>query len=95
MHLIFICTNNDEVQECRQVIQKELENHHISARMEIPYNSFVVSLELNNKEFIFDLENAKRKLYAMKDFGEDPYMTDFISDVFEYLSFVPTMECTE
>jgi len=95
MHLIFICTNNDEVQECKQVIQKELGNHHISATIEIPYESFSVLLKLNNQEFIYDLENAKRKLYAMKNNGEDPYMTDFISDVFEYLSFVPVMECTE
>ena len=51
-------------------------------------NGPAVYLEVDNFAYFTDIETSKEKMYKM----ENRYMTDFISEVKENLSFVPTIE---
>ena len=51
-------------------------------------NGPAVHLEVDNFVYFNDIETSKEKMYNM----ENRYMTDFLSEVKENLSFVPTIE---
>ena len=51
-------------------------------------NGPAVHLEVDNFVYFNDIETSIEKMYKM----ENRYMTDFLSEVKENLSFVPTIE---
>lgn len=99
MTFAFWCKNEEELKECSSVVCKEVENHGITSQVEIPYDkipytcNYILVLKVSAVDFFNDLEKAKTKLYEMIKNKEPAYMTDLISDIQEYLSFVPTIKC--
>ncbi|MBQ0052761.1 MAG: hypothetical protein KBT11_11990 [Treponema sp.] len=52
----------------------------------------VLEITVPNDLYFEDMEKAKSKMYEAKNNGVEPYMKDFISDLQENLSFVPTIK---
>ena len=52
----------------------------------------IPELSIQNDLYFNDIENAKTEMYESKNNGDEPYMKDFISDLQENLSFVPTIK---
>ena len=94
MKFKFIFKNEDEWKELKNIVKAE-DIKAFPAEMIYRFcenyasrNGPAVYLEVDNYVYFNDIETSKEKMYKM----ENRYMTDFISEVKENLSFVPTIE---
>ena len=94
MKFKFIFKNEDEWKELKNIVKVEAikafppEAIYRFCENYASRNGPAVYLEVDNYVYFNDIETSKEKMYKM----ENRYMTDFISEVKENLSFVPTIE---
>lgn len=94
MKFKFIFKNEDEWKELKNIVKVEAvkafppEAIYLFCENYASRNGPAVYLEVDNFVYFNDIETSKEKMYKM----ENRYMTDFISEVKENLSFVPTIE---
>lgn len=94
MKFKFIFKNEDEWKELKNIVKVEAvkafppEAIYRFCENYASRNGPAVYLEVDNFVYFNDIETSKEKMYKM----ENRYMTDFISEVKENLSFVPTIE---
>ena len=94
MKFKFIFKNEDEWKELKNIVKSEAikafppEAIYRFCENYASRNGPAVYLEVDNFAYFTDIETSKGKMYKM----ENRYMTDFISEVKENLSFVPTIE---
>ena len=94
MKFKFIFKNEDEWKELKNIVKAEVvkafppEAIYRFCENYASRNGPAVYLEVDNYVYFNDIETSKEKMYKM----ENRYMTDFISEVKENLSFVPTIE---
>ena len=94
MKFKFIFKNEDEWKELKNIVKAESikafppEMIYRFCENYASRNGPAVYLEVDNFVYFNDIETSKEKMYKM----ENRYMTDFISEVKENLSFVPTIE---
>ena len=94
MKFKFIFKNEDEWKELKNIVKAEAiktfppEAIYRFCENYASRNGPAVYLEVDNFVYFNDIETSKEKMYKM----ENRYMTDFISEVKENLSFVPTIE---
>lgn len=94
MKFKFIFKNEDEWKELKNIVKVEAlkafppEMIYCFCENYASRNGPAVYLEVDNFVYFNDIETSKEKMYKM----ENRYMTDFLSEVKENLSFVPTIE---
>lgn len=94
MKFKFIFKNEYEWKELKNIVKAEAikafppEMIYCFCENYASRNGPAVYLEVDNYVYFNDIETSKEKMYKM----ENRYMTDFISEVKENLSFVPTIE---
>ncbi len=95
MELNFLYPDNDEDfskrKELEAIIKAEVEKHFEQREYYAYHNNYAsywggsVHINILNDAYFNDIEKSKEKMSEM----ENKYMTDFISEVQENLSFVP------
>ena len=94
MKFKFIFKNEYEWKELKNIVKAEAikafppEMIYCFCENYASHNGPAVYLEVDNSVYFNDIETSKEKMYKM----ENRYMTDFLSEVKENLSFVPTIE---
>lgn len=94
MKFKFIFKNEDEWKELKNIVKVETEKAFPPEAIYRfcenygSYNGPAIYLEVDNIAYFENIETSKEKMYKM----ENRYMTDFVSEVKENLSFVPTIE---
>ena len=94
MKFKFIFKDENEWKELKNIVKVEAEKAfppeaiYRFCENYASYNGPAIYLEVDNIAYFENIETSKEKMYKM----ENRYMTDFISEVKENLSFVPTIE---
>lgn len=94
MKFKFIFKNEDEWKELKNIVKVEAEKAFPPEAIYRfcenygSYNGPAVYLEVDNIAYFENIETSKEKMYKM----ENRYMTDFVSEVKENLSFASTIE---
>lgn len=91
MKFKFLFTDETEWKELKHIVKVEAEKAFPPAAIYRFHDNYAgnegaaVFLDVENIAYFEDIEKAKERMYEM----ENRYMTDFISNVKENLSFVP------
>jgi len=86
--------------EAMNIISSELKKHFLRSevfKFEVSVLNRTISLSITDSAYVEDIEQAKKTMYQEQT--SDPttkaYMKDFISEVEEYLSFVPEIKVVD
>lgn len=87
MILQFHYENEEQCNELKAILVIECKKHFESFAYHCMVQSTYIEISIDDKAYFEDIEKAKDIMYK-----DNSYMTDFVSDVQEYLSFVPKID---
>ena len=98
MKLQFLEIAEDNRQEFITQLKIAYKNHFQDGKSfkQVFHDWSLPVITIPNELYFEDIEKAKKKMYEVKNTGDEIYMNDFISDLQENLSFVPVIKaCKE